>query len=61
MRRHDRMAAAGIIVLHFSPNQIRREPAVVARLIKGALERGRARPALPIRIIPGPDDARGIP
>ena len=26
-QRHDRMAAAGIIVLHFSPRELRREPA----------------------------------
>ena len=50
-RRHDRMAAAGIIVLHFSPSQIRREPAEVTQIIKGALERGLRRPALPIRTI----------
>lgn len=53
-RRHDAMAAAGIISLHFSPNQIRREPAEVARLIKGALDRGHQRPPLPIRTIPCP-------
>jgi hypothetical protein len=51
-RRHDRMAAAGIILLHFSPGQIRREPAEVAQMIKGALERGLRRPGLPIRTIP---------
>ena len=51
-RRHDRMAAAGIIVLHFSPRELRREPAKVAQMIKGALERGLRRPALPIRTIP---------
>jgi len=50
-RRHDRMAAAGIILLHFSPSQIRREPKAVAQMIKGALERGLARPPLPIRTI----------
>jgi hypothetical protein len=32
--------------------QIRREPAEVAQMIKGALERGLRRPALPIRTIP---------
>jgi hypothetical protein len=53
-RRHDRMAAAGVIVLHFSPRELRREPAKVAELIKGALERGLARPPLPIRTIPCP-------
>jgi hypothetical protein len=51
-RRHDRMAAAGIIVLHFSPREIRREPAKVAQMIQRALERGLRRPALPIRTIP---------
>jgi hypothetical protein len=52
--RHDRMCAAGIIPLHFSPRQIRREPAEVGRLIKDALDRGLRRPPLPIRTIPCP-------
>jgi hypothetical protein len=51
-RRHDRMAAAGVIVLHFSPRELRREPAKVARMIRGALDRGLARPPLPIRTVP---------
>jgi hypothetical protein len=50
-RRHDLMAAAGIILLHFSPREIRREPAKVARMIRNALDRGLARPPLPIRTI----------
>ena len=54
MCRHDLMAAAGIIPLHFSPRQIRREAAMVARRIKDALERGLQRPPLPIRTIPCP-------
>jgi hypothetical protein len=58
-RRHDRMAAAGVILLHFSPAQIRREPAAVAQMIKGALERGLTRPALPIRTIPCETSALG--
>jgi hypothetical protein len=40
--------------LHFSPNQIRREPANVVRMIKQALEHGLNRPPLPIRTIPCP-------
>lgn len=52
--RHDRMAALGIITLHFSPRQIRRERGAVAEMIKGALARGRLRPSLPIRTIPCP-------
>ena len=35
-RRHDLMAAAGIIVLHFSPRELRREPAKVARDDQGS-------------------------
>ena len=53
-RRHDLMAAAGIIVLHFSPRELRREPAKVAEMIKGALNRGLSRPFLPICTIPCP-------
>lgn len=54
MRRHDLMAAAGIITLHFSPRQIRREPAMVASRIRDALARGLQRPPLPIRTIACP-------
>lgn len=47
-RRHHLMGAAGIIVLHFSPREIRREPAMVAQRIHDALTSGLARPPLPI-------------
>ena len=50
-RRHQLMGAAGIIPLHFSPREIRREPAMVVQRISGALENGLARPPLPIRTI----------
>ena len=60
-RRHDLMAAAGVIVLHFSPRELRREPAKVAEMIKGALERGLNRPPLPIRTIPCPGSMRSGP
>jgi hypothetical protein len=50
--RHDRMAAAGIIVLHFSPRELRHEPAMVMKRIQGALAKGLARPLLPIRTVP---------
>ena len=53
-KRHDLMAAAGIVSLHFSPRQIRREPAEVVRLIRSALDSGHRRPSLPIRTIPCP-------
>jgi hypothetical protein len=50
-RRHDVMGAAGIIVLHFSPRDLRRQPAMVAQRIRGALTNGLARPPLPIRTV----------
>ncbi len=53
-KRHDLMGAAGIIPLHFSPRQIRRERAEVIRLIRDALNSGLNRPPLPIRTIPCP-------
>jgi hypothetical protein len=53
-KRHDLMGAAGVISLHFSPSQIRHEPAEVVRLIKAALDSAHARPPLPIRTIPCP-------
>lgn len=53
--RHDLMGAAGIIPLHFSPRQVRRERAEVIRLIKDALASGLNRPPLPIRTIPCAD------
>jgi very-short-patch-repair endonuclease len=54
-KRHDRMIAAGIYPMHFSPRQIRTEGAEVVRLIKKALERGRQCPPLPILTIPCPE------
>jgi len=51
-RRHQLMGASGIIPLHFSPREIRREPAMVVQRIRDALESGLARPPLPIRTIP---------
>jgi hypothetical protein len=52
MRRHARMSAAGILVLHFSPRQIKEEPAMVIKIIKSALStrRGQALPG--IRAVP---------
>jgi len=40
MRRHARMTALGILVLHFSPRQIRTEPDAVAAAIRAALQAG---------------------
>ena len=51
-QRHDLMGAAGIIPLHFSPLDIRTDPATVIKRIKDALESGLNRPPLPIRTVP---------
>src|SRR5262249_15247796 len=51
-RRQTVMAAAGIIVVHFSPRDLRREPARVAQRIREALKNGLIRPPLPIRTVP---------
>ena len=48
MRRHDAMIRHGILLLHFSPAQVRREPTVVAATITDALNAGRAREPLPV-------------
>jgi very-short-patch-repair endonuclease len=50
--RHARLGAHGIILLHFSPNQIRAEPATVVADLKAALAAGRARPRVPVRARP---------
>jgi hypothetical protein len=52
MQRHARMSAQGIIVLHFSPSQIRTEPARVVADLKAAIAVGRGRPRLAVRAVP---------
>jgi very-short-patch-repair endonuclease len=51
MRRHARMTAQGILVLHFTPKQIRTEPAQVVAAIRAALEAVRAGPSQ-VRTLP---------
>jgi hypothetical protein len=46
MRRHARLTSAGVLVLHFSPRQIRTEPAEVAAAISAALSAGRPVPGV---------------
>jgi hypothetical protein len=48
MRRHAKMSAHGILVLHFTPAQIRSSPQTVAATIADTLRIGRARPTLPL-------------
>jgi hypothetical protein len=51
MARHARMTALGILVLHFSPRQIRDEPEVVLRTIRSALLSRRDQPAPRVRTV----------
>jgi hypothetical protein len=50
MRRHAQMSSYGIIVLHFTPREIRSGPAAVIAAIAGAVKNGSARPPLPIAV-----------
>lgn len=48
MRRHAKMSAHGILVLHFTPAEIRSSPETVAAAIADTLRAGRTRSALPL-------------
>jgi hypothetical protein len=48
MQRHDRLVARGVLLLHFTPRQIRTRPDEVVDQIRAALVAGRGRPPLPI-------------
>jgi hypothetical protein len=52
LARHTQMSAQGIVVLHFTPRQIRTDRASVAAAIRDALAPGRARPLRHIRTLP---------
>jgi hypothetical protein len=51
-RRHNRMEAAGIHVLHWLPSTIKTEPNQVIADLRAAIVAGHKRPLLPIRAIP---------
>ena len=48
MQRHDRLVAHGVLLLHFTPSQIRATPEEVVEQIRAALVAGRKRPRLAI-------------
>jgi very-short-patch-repair endonuclease len=48
MRRHDRLVAHGVLLLHFTPKQIRGQPEEVVAQIRAALAAGRGRRRLPV-------------
>jgi len=49
LARHARMIGYGILVLHFTPHQVRTQPDWVVAEIRSALGAGRQRPALGVR------------
>jgi very-short-patch-repair endonuclease len=52
MRRHARMTALGLLVLHFSPRQIREDPDQVLATIRAALNVRKGYPVPAIRTLP---------
>lgn len=52
MRRHDRLVARSVLLLHFTPQRIRTEPDGVVLDILSALAAGYGRPRLPITALP---------
>jgi hypothetical protein len=50
MRRHARMTAAGVLVLHFSPRQVRTAPGEVIAAITAALQAGGPIPGITTRL-----------
>jgi very-short-patch-repair endonuclease len=52
MQRHDRLVAHGVLLLHFTPRQIRAAPAEVVAQIRAALDAGRGRAPLAITTRP---------
>jgi len=52
LRRHARLTAHGILVLHFTPKQIRAEPAQVVAAIRAALDAARADGRPRVRALP---------
>jgi very-short-patch-repair endonuclease len=52
MARHARLTSLGILVLHFTPSQIRSEPEQVLQVIRQTLISRRGQPALAIRARP---------
>ncbi|HET9895774.1 MAG TPA: hypothetical protein VFQ44_12675 [Streptosporangiaceae bacterium] len=52
MARHSKMSAQGIIVIHFTPRQLRTEGSRIAAELKSAIAAGRKRPPLAVRTVP---------
>lgn len=53
LERHAKMSAQGIIVVHYTPRRIRTDGARVLAELRSAIEAGRRRSELTVRVIPG--------
>lgn len=57
--RHNELSRYGVLILHFTPARIRREPAGVRRLVEDAYESRRGLGAtIGVRVEPRPEEAR---
>jgi len=54
MARHDRLVAHGVLLLHFTPQQIRTAPEEVAAQLRAALAAGQRRPRIGLSVNRGP-------
>ncbi len=52
IRRHDRLVARGVLVLHFTPQRMKEEPDEIVREVLAALAQGAARPPLALKAFP---------
>ncbi len=52
IRRHDRLVARGVLVLHFTPQRMTEEPDEIVREVLAALAQGAARPPLALKAFP---------
>ena len=50
--RHDRLAAHGILTLHFPPKRIKTDAPGIVSELQSAIDKGLARPRLPITAVP---------
>jgi hypothetical protein len=50
--RHDKLAAHGILALHFSPKRLKDDPAGILRDLRQAIGKGQQRPPLPVKGLP---------
>jgi hypothetical protein len=50
--RHDRLAAHGILTLHFPPKRIKTDAPGIVSELQSAIDKGLARPRLPVTAVP---------